>query len=76
MSRSFVLFDAMFDLAHFLKIVSYGSVLTGLLINMYQLFVHDRQATEQLSQTQHLQVDWPIGRRHCPRNQFAHAVYL
>ncbi len=38
MSRSFILFDAMFDLAHSLKIFSYACVLIGLLINMFHLF--------------------------------------
>ncbi len=35
MSRSFSLFDPMFDVAHFLKIVSYALVFTGLLTEMY-----------------------------------------
>ena len=35
MSRSFALFDGMFDAAHFLKIVSYALVFTGLLVDMY-----------------------------------------
>jgi len=38
MSRSFTLFDSMFDLAHTLKILSYLCVLTGLFINTYHLF--------------------------------------
>ncbi len=38
-------FDAMFDAAHLLKVVSYACVLTGLLISMYSLF---RQAEESM----------------------------
>jgi len=38
MSRSFMLFDLPFDLAHSLKVVSYTLVLTGLLIEIRQLF--------------------------------------
>ncbi len=38
MSRSFGLFDLPFNLAHLLKVVSYGLVLTGLLIDFQQLF--------------------------------------
>ena len=38
MSRSFGLFDTMFDAAHLLKIVSYGVVLVGLLVNMYHMY--------------------------------------
>ena len=39
MSRSFGLFDAMFDAAHLLKLASYGVMLYGLLKNTYTLFV-------------------------------------
>ena len=38
MSRSGVLFDAQFDIAHLLKKVSYLLVLVGLLISMFRLF--------------------------------------
>ncbi len=38
MSRSFALYDAAFDLAHLLKILSYCVVLTGLLIDVRQTF--------------------------------------
>jgi len=38
MSRSFTLFDLAFDLAHFMKIVSYSLVMVGLLIEFYRLF--------------------------------------
>lgn len=38
MSRSGVLFDAMFDAAHSLKIVSYLCVLSGLMANMHRSF--------------------------------------
>jgi len=37
MSRSFELFDAMFDMAHVLKILSYAIVMVGLLSNVYRL---------------------------------------
>jgi signal transduction histidine kinase/ActR/RegA family two-component response regulator len=40
MSRSFMLFDLPFDLAHLLKIVSYALVLTGLLVEFHRLFHH------------------------------------
>ncbi len=38
MSRSFMLFDTPFDLAHLMKIGSYGLVLTGLMVEIRQLF--------------------------------------
>ncbi len=38
MSRSYELFDCMFDVAHLLKKVSYGCVLVGLLINIHELY--------------------------------------
>jgi PAS domain S-box-containing protein len=38
MSRSFGLFDAMFDLAHLLKVASYSCVFVGLLVNQFQIF--------------------------------------
>lgn len=41
-------YDAMFDFAHILKVISYGAVLTGLLINTYQLFVRERKSSESL----------------------------
>jgi len=48
MSRSFALFDVAFDLAHTLKIVSYGLVLIGLLIEVHQLFRHLQDSRESL----------------------------
>jgi len=57
MSRSFALFDTMFDAAHLLKIVSYGTVLVGLLVNTYHMHgevdrqnEQHRQAQEELTQ--------------------------
>ena len=47
MSRSFVLFDAMFDLAHLLKIVTYVCVLIGLLANSSQLFSQAERSAQQ-----------------------------
>ena len=46
MAFSFRLFDAMFDLAHLAKILSYGCVLTGLLIGVHGLF---QQAEESIA---------------------------
>jgi methyl-accepting chemotaxis protein len=51
MSRSFALFDVMFDVAHVLKIVTYGCVLTGLLINVYQLFTQNERNANVIRQT-------------------------
>ena len=48
MSRSFALFDSMFDLAHSLKIVSYLCVLTGLFINTYHSFSEAQESRETL----------------------------
>ena len=49
MSRSFLLFDIMFDMAHLLKQVSYSLVFIGLLINMYHLFGRAERSTLELS---------------------------
>ncbi|MEJ2206245.1 MAG: response regulator [Gemmatimonadota bacterium] len=38
MARSTARFDGMFDAAHLLKLTSYGAMLTGLLISVYQTF--------------------------------------
>ena len=51
MSRSFSLFDAMFDCAHLLKLVSYAIVLAGLLVNMYGLFVQAERGKEALAES-------------------------
>ena len=51
MSRSFALFDVMFDVAHLLKIVTYGCVLVGLLINMYQLFTQNERSANLIRET-------------------------
>lgn len=50
MSRSFELFDAMFDLAHMLKIVTYVCVMIGLLTNGFQLFSQAEQSAVELEQ--------------------------
>ena len=50
MSFSSQLFDAMFDVAHLFKMVSYCLVLTGLLAAMYQLFVRAEQSAKERSQ--------------------------
>ena len=49
MSRSFGLFDAMFDAAHLLKVTSYGVMLHGLLKNTYTLFVQAERSSTELS---------------------------
>ena len=51
MSRSFALFDSMFDLAHTLKIISYLCVLTGLFINTYHLFDEAQHSREILAES-------------------------
>ena len=48
MPFSFSLFDRMFDAAHFAKIGSYGCVLTGMLVSMYELFHRARKTSEDL----------------------------
>jgi len=49
MSRSFTLFDGMFDLAHSLKILSYCFVLVGLLASMFALFRQAERNTKSLA---------------------------
>ncbi len=51
MSRSFTLFDSMFDLAHSLKVLSYLCVLTGLFINTYHLFGEAQHSREILAES-------------------------
>lgn len=51
MSFSGQLFDPMFDAAHLLKILSYCFVLTGLLINTYQLFRRAEESTHEIAAT-------------------------
>ena len=53
MSRSFGLFDTMFDAAHLLKIVSYGIVLAGLLVNIYHIYREADDSMGQLSDLNH-----------------------
>ncbi|MFT4928300.1 MAG: PAS domain S-box-containing protein [Phenylobacterium sp.] len=49
MATSTQLFDGQFDLAHLLKIASYGCVLIGLMISMFQVFRRDQNAEQELS---------------------------
>lgn len=49
MSRSFGLFDGMFDLAHYCKVVSYGVVLVGLLDSIFTAFRDSRVHAEEQS---------------------------
>ncbi len=49
MSSSYHLFDTMFDVAHALKKFGYILVLTGLLINMYQVFRKEKLYVAQVS---------------------------
>lgn len=51
MSRSYTLFDSMFDLAHTLKILSYLCVLTGLFINTFHLFSEAQRSREILAKS-------------------------
>ena len=53
MSRSFGLFDTMFDAAHLLKFVSYGIVLAGLLVNMYHIYREAGRPMVQLGDLNH-----------------------
>jgi signal transduction histidine kinase len=48
-SRSFQLHDAMFDLAHVLKIGSYGLVFIGLVVDVYRLFGRVENTASKLS---------------------------
>jgi signal transduction histidine kinase len=48
MSRSYTLFDGMFDMAHLLKIVSYGLVLIGLLADVYVVWQREQATAGQL----------------------------
>ncbi|MBP86682.1 MAG: hypothetical protein CMJ64_08200 [Planctomycetaceae bacterium] len=47
MSRSYGLFDAMFDMAHALKVVSYGCVFVGLLTEIQTIWRQEQQLIEQ-----------------------------
>ncbi len=49
MPFSFSLFDRMFDAAHLAKIGSYGCVLVGMLVSMYDLFHRATKASARLS---------------------------
>lgn len=51
MSRSFTLFDSMFDLAHSMKVLSYLCVLTGLFINTYHLFGEAQRSQKILAES-------------------------
>lgn len=48
MSRSYSLFDSMFDYAHLLKILSYACVFVGLLTSMFMLFRKAETSTQEL----------------------------
>jgi PAS domain S-box-containing protein len=50
MSTSARLYDAMFDAAHLLKKLSYGCVLTGLLVAMYRLFLAEETVIQARTQ--------------------------
>lgn len=50
MSRSYFLFDAMFDYAHVLKVVSYMCVLVGLLTNMFHIYRRAELSARQIEQ--------------------------
>ncbi|MFT5094796.1 MAG: PAS domain S-box-containing protein, partial [Porticoccaceae bacterium] len=54
MSRSHALFDAMFDLAHLLKIAGYSCVFCGLLIGKFQLFRQVELSSLKLSKSNEL----------------------
>jgi len=49
MAFSSVRFDAMFDAAHLLKIASYGAMLAGLLVSVYQTFRREGQVLGALT---------------------------
>lgn len=49
MSRSFALFDVMFDVAHLLKVLTYFFVAVGLLVNVYQLFRQVERTADELA---------------------------
>jgi PAS domain S-box-containing protein len=51
MSRSFGLFDAMFDAAHAIKVVSYGCVLVGLLSNTFDLYRQAEMSSQNLARS-------------------------
>ena len=51
MSRSAVLFDSMFDLAHVLKILSYTCVFVGLLIDMWHLFYQAEASFKEMAES-------------------------
>lgn len=53
MSLSGKLFDAMFDAAHLLKVLSYLIVLTGLIINMAQLFRRGEESAREIAAKAH-----------------------
>ena len=48
MARSFHPHDVMFDVAHLLKIASYGCVLVGILIGTYQLYANAEEGVRRL----------------------------
>lgn len=58
MTRSFRLFDSMFNLAHVLKIASYSCVLAGLLINIRSLYRQSELSGRELTT---IVESWPCG---------------
>lgn len=58
MSRSFQIYDGMFDVAHLLKIISYGFVFTGLLIDTSQTYNRAKLTTRltEMYETLNLEV--------------------
>ena len=71
MASSYRLFDAMFDIAHLLKNVSYACVLTGLFISMHHLFSRAESSTQRLSQA-NLALEGEITRRRQSEEQLQH----
>jgi len=60
MSRSFVLFDSMFDMAHMLKILSYTFVLIGLLVGIYSLYSQSSSEMQKESERSKAQFELVI----------------
>ncbi|MBV8187673.1 MAG: response regulator [Alphaproteobacteria bacterium] len=73
-SSSSHLFDADFDIAHLLKVVSYICVLTGLLISVYLLFRESEANKEQLRQEVARRVESERDTAHAARQRFVDAI--
>ena len=52
MARSFQTHDVMFDVAHLLKIASYGCVLVGILVSTYQLYANVEDGVRRLLESE------------------------